>query len=811
MVLHEVSLDLDSLSGPAVDPSIHSNETLGKVERELSPPCPAANNGNGSKSEGLSNGDNVHETLVPDLNEDCREQEIGHEGLSRPGDSVTAIVTRDENMDLNSECSAVDSGNESKKEILPNGDTVQDTLVPGLNEDCREQEIDHEGLSIPDSSVSGIVIRDENMDLNAECSTANNGTESKMEILANGDAVQDTFVPGVNEDCREQEIDHEGLCRPGHSVTGIVIRHENRDLNAEFELDSSPIESSSSDMSDDSSSSEDSDQDDYVMLDPAEQARRLMQEEGGSDDEIGGKAGNGVGSGPLRTLNEKPDEVVPKPDLKITHEMKISELGDVENLVENLVLIKGKTSGEYQVLEFGSVLCLEDKSVIGVIAETLGRVQQPFYSVRFTNSAAISEIGISQGTKIFFVDKFSTSVFTQTLKAFKGSDASNLHDEEARDAEIEFSDDEAEAEHKRRLKLKKQSRHDGRQGNDGFSKGVRQSYSKHQRRTEDRPPELNNAASLKYEAKDEDDGLYTPLARPLNLHEIMGEREAPIETRNTYHNANRGFRGDKARGDRGRGRGERGRGNQGSRGGFDNRSRNGNDHRHRSGRSGPGHRNGNDSKSDSNSNMDLSQRSENIMFHSSPPPPPPPDNGFQSYSGAPNSPFVPTTIPTFQPYPPGFTHRNYPNQHHDSSTQMYPQPQYHPPQSYPPPNYQQQQQRPQHPYPNHHHNQPSIAPYTPYQPQFQTPPSNIPPGAHINPAFFSPQSPQNPPAYFPQQRIFGSGLEQIVGVVESGGGTPGSTQQAAGHSPRSDAAFHAAQERLDVLRNLTHQGTGSQS
>ena len=37
------------------------------------------------------------------------------------------------------------------------------------------------------------------------------------------------------------------------------------------------------------------------------------------------------------------------------------------------------------------------------------------------------------------------------LRQFKGSDASNVHDEEPGEDEIEFSDDEQEAAHKRAL------------------------------------------------------------------------------------------------------------------------------------------------------------------------------------------------------------------------------------------------------------------------------------------------------------------------------------------------------------------------
>lgn len=46
----------------------------------------------------------------------------------------------------------------------------------------------------------------------------------------------------------------------------------------------------------------------------------------------------------------------------------------------------------------------------------------------------------------------SNFVFVSQLKALKGSDASNAHDEEPAEDEVEFSDDEAEREHKRNIK-----------------------------------------------------------------------------------------------------------------------------------------------------------------------------------------------------------------------------------------------------------------------------------------------------------------------------------------------------------------------
>lgn len=56
--------------------------------------------------------------------------------------------------------------------------------------------------------------------------------------------------------------------------------------------------------------------------------------------------------------------------------------------------------------------------------------------------------------KIYHVPARSTYVFLNRIKHLKGSDASNVHDEEPDDDELEFSDDEAEAAHKSALKQK---------------------------------------------------------------------------------------------------------------------------------------------------------------------------------------------------------------------------------------------------------------------------------------------------------------------------------------------------------------------
>ncbi|KAL9000352.1 MAG: hypothetical protein Q9188_005695 [Gyalolechia gomerana] len=344
-----------------------------------------------------------------------------------------------------------------------------------------------------------------------------NGTEDK------------TLGPYRSE---RSEASH-ALVPEGAQTSGEVVEANKNDEEAEFEIDSSPIESSYDSDSDSSSSS--SGDSDYKMLDPEEEARRLMQDDGGSEDD--GK-GSKAASGPLRTLNEKPDEIVPKPQIEVTAAMAISELGVVEQVVENSILVKAKVSGERQALENGSLLCLENRSVIGVIAETLGQVRQPYYAVRFGNVAAIAEAGLSKGTSVFYVEQHAKYIFTRNLKTLKGSDASNIHDEEVGDDEIEFSDDEAEAEHKRRLKQARQSKRGGRADRgDGFARGPGGSRARKGARFNQADDArvlepLPQRPPISYDEQADSEDLYTPLARPTDLHLLTVkslDEEDPIE------------------------------------------------------------------------------------------------------------------------------------------------------------------------------------------------------------------------------------------------------------------------------------------
>lgn len=249
---------------------------------------------------------------------------------------------------------------------------------------------------------------------------------------------------------------HDGLPIPNASDTTTTVKEEGpSEMQAEWEEDSDPLEDSSSSSDSDSSDSDDTDDEEYEMMDPATAAKMLMAEEGGEDDDT--PASKQPTKVQVRTNNEKPAEIMPRPNITITPETELVHVGVIQNIVDTFVLVAADTTGDYQVLEQGSILCLPDRSVLGAVAETLGRVQQPMYAVAFTSRDEIDQLGITKGAKVTYVVSHSTFVFTQALKAQKGTDASNLHDEEPDDHEIEFSDDEAEAAHKRARKEARKS------------------------------------------------------------------------------------------------------------------------------------------------------------------------------------------------------------------------------------------------------------------------------------------------------------------------------------------------------------------
>ncbi|KAM7219045.1 H/ACA ribonucleoprotein complex non-core subunit NAF1 [Rhypophila decipiens] len=322
----------------------------------------------------------------------------------------------------------------------------------------------------------------------------------------------------------------------------------------EWDADSSPYESSSEDSSDDSSD-DDSDDGDHPMLGIEETVRLLMAEDDNDGDGDGHKQGRGPA--PLRSKNELDEAPLPKPKVTITPEMRIELIGHVASVVETTMVIESLKDGETRVLNIGSVLCKEDRTVVGALADTFGPVREPRYLVFFDKPDEITDLGLEKGTPIYYSVAHADYVFTQALKQEKGTDASNLHDEELAPEEMEFSDDEKEAEYKRSLKNKKK----------GGKKG---------RGRDQNPSAELDQGELRYD--EDEDGPYRPLARPeafaqgvpsfLPPRPDNGYVAAPPTGRGGSHRG-RGPRGGH-RGGRGGHGGRGGRGGHGGHGGSNN-------------------------------------------------------------------------------------------------------------------------------------------------------------------------------------------------------------------------------------------------
>ncbi|KAK4174881.1 Gar1/Naf1 RNA binding region-domain-containing protein [Triangularia setosa] len=403
--------------------------------------------------------------------------------------------------------------------------------------------------------------------------------ETTVAIEAALTAESDANVKGTVM-AREQETVVPETATDAPNETARQGAEEEEGEHPEWEVDSSPYESSDSSSSD--SSDDDSDDEDYPILGVEETARMLM-----ALDHDGDGSGSRAVAEPIRSKNEKPEEVIPKPDVQILPEDKIELLGQVLFIVETNLVIKSSKSAAEQVLDTGTVLCKEDRTVIGALADVLGNVRDPMYTVGFTKAEEIKELGLEVGMSIFFPTKHANSVFTKPLMEVKYTDASNIHDEEVPPEEMEFSDDEKEAEYKRRQKEQKRMTREKRLGIEpgagrggsrggkfgrggGLGRGAQHAPS----------PSVATTATLDY---DDDDGPYRPLTRPpgfgLPPKPPSPSRDQPSFSqrgsfRGDYDNRNRDdTRGRDGFRDRGNGRGRgnfRDRGNRGNFRGRDN-------------------------------------------------------------------------------------------------------------------------------------------------------------------------------------------------------------------------------------------------
>lgn len=173
--------------------------------------------------------------------------------------------------------------------------------------------------------------------------------------------------------------------------------------------------------------------------------------------------------------------IPPSPVDTIPADAPLRPIGKIDHIINSVIVIRADISTQEsmkgQILDEGSLLCLGDRRVLGAIFETFGSVNSPFYSIRLPPGhqlvvkTAVSDGSESEpvqpGMPVFYspTPDFSGLLFTRDIRQsqLKGSDASNLYDEEVGANEIEFSDDEEEVAYRRDLKQRKKDRWTERQ------------------------------------------------------------------------------------------------------------------------------------------------------------------------------------------------------------------------------------------------------------------------------------------------------------------------------------------------------------
>jgi rRNA processing protein Gar1 len=120
-------------------------------------------------------------------------------------------------------------------------------------------------------------------------------------------------------------------------------------------------------------------------------------------------------------------------NVTIPEDAKLIEVGCISGIVEDQVIVNSALAGDSQVLDVDTILLFENRSILGRVFETFGPVAKPMYSVRFNSPADIDREKCKPGIQIFFIPNLAKFVFTQQIRAIKGSDASNMFDEEIGD------------------------------------------------------------------------------------------------------------------------------------------------------------------------------------------------------------------------------------------------------------------------------------------------------------------------------------------------------------------------------------------
>ncbi|KAJ3447211.1 h/aca ribonucleoprotein complex non-core subunit naf1 [Anaeramoeba flamelloides] len=130
--------------------------------------------------------------------------------------------------------------------------------------------------------------------------------------------------------------------------------------------------------------------------------------------------------------------------------MKLDYLGNIVSCLSYNVIVR--SAHGILPLKIGSIIFLQDRTVIGRVSEVFGPVIEPCYLIKLPRNKTIDQSTFSPNKQVFYCSDFANYLGTDDLDYSKPSDASKENDKEIPIEEQEFSDDEKERQSKRKKK-----------------------------------------------------------------------------------------------------------------------------------------------------------------------------------------------------------------------------------------------------------------------------------------------------------------------------------------------------------------------
>lgn len=238
-------------------------------------------------------------------------------------------------------------------------------------------------------------------------------------------------------------------------TVSIVAQPASAAPGAEYEFDSSSEDlSSDSDQEEDTKSSLSSMDEEITDY---EQIKKLVDAmEDGQPEDVGGHAS-------LHAADHELFGDFPLPDVSqilISEEETLCYAGEVQAHLEGMVVVKAPKNQKVPLNE-GCVLILESaRQPIGIIEDIFGPITDPLYALRFCGAQEVYD-SVIQGARIAFVERLANYIPNYEELKEKGYDANDVAAQGEDNDNVEFSDDEAEAQFKRQLKAAKRKTSDG--------------------------------------------------------------------------------------------------------------------------------------------------------------------------------------------------------------------------------------------------------------------------------------------------------------------------------------------------------------